>query len=435
MIRQFAALLIAFAAAVSAAPGAELKIAITSGTSHIWETLGTGGDYTPAQAESDLAAKLKDLSAPSGSVLLDLGYFTPYETASESAYDSPRFAFFTENGYDAVNVTAKDYLLGLSHRSGFKIRPAEMNDFFISSLDNTNSIPEALPSWTTVEKNGTELRVANLTDATMISAVPGAVSESVAKAPEETLRQALEGSKGPVVAFSDFDRARNIRLAQEHPGLAAIFETVQSDQPEETAGTTRIVPRAPGNEIRTVAIDGTVKSVGSEPWTSPEKYASLLEVGLPTIGMSVPGKGRVAEVLGVDGQNVLLDVHRDQAFSDLTPRTNIYAYNMIIDGARYRVYRVHHLVGSFRVPQDALVVLTEDHLIRRIETNLSAWPLRGYNTRLGEALLSVINKPPDQWSIQPETTRGLEDEAQRILGNLLLTIEVDKRLYPAASGD
>lgn len=436
-MQRFAVLLLSLALLLPfAASAAEINLVVTSGTSRIWDPVDPDEGFPSEDAEKRLSDKVRELSAESGTLVLDLGDFVGYERGTETAYDSRSSAFFSEHGYVAVNATAKDYLLGASHGGGFKVRPAELENFYLSSIDNLDPNHAPLSPRATVSKGGASLRLASISSLDAISAVPGAVVECVAKKPEDVLRLALQDADAPVVVFSDFDRARNERFATEYPGIAAILETAASSKAETTVGSTRIVPRAPGNEIRTVKLEvaddgkAVVAATGAAEWCTPEQYANLVRTGLPIIGMSVPGKGRVAQVLGIDDQSVLVDVHRDQKFADLTPRTNVYAYNLVIDGERYRAYRVHHMVGAFRIPLDALVVLTHDGKVRRIETNLSTWPLRGYNTRLGEAFQSVLNAEPAQWSLPPEAIRGLEDEAERILADFKATIELDRRLYP-----
>ncbi len=434
-----AAILLIAAAGNPALAKDRVDILLTRGTGQIWEPVNPSDEYTAQQAEEELSAALADLRDEyPEAFLIDLGRWATPGRGMETSYDSRHVSFFGDNGYDAVNVTALDYALGVAHAQGVRKRPPEMNDFYVSSYNIRLDDYPALPSHADPEREGRTIRIASVGRPSVIAALPTVLGDA-AIARDDVVMKEADTADAPnlLIALSELDAAREELLFGAYPGLDVIVHAGDTSQ-EKVAGDDGqfVVPSPGGNEIGHLRIelddDGTVRDAKFKriEWTARENYDSLVDFGLPTIGMSVPGEGRVADILRIDENNVLLDVHRGIDFPDLTDRRNIYAYNIIIDDVPYRAYRVYHRPAIFWAPQDQLVILNRNNTIRRIVTNLETYPLTSWNTRLGEGLQQILNKPPDQWNLPPETTAGIEVHADRIVESLRATLEVNRRLYP-----
>ncbi len=416
-----------------------IDVLMTRGTDQLWEPLNPSDDYSSEDAEEELGRKLEELrSKHPDSLLIDLGSFATPGRGMETSYDSRHVSFFRNNDYSAVNVAATDYALGVAHSQGFRKRPRELEDFYISALNFRGRDFPPFPAQADVQAGNQTVRLASISQPSAIASLPTVIGDVVYAREDVTLSAAeSDQSADLLIALSELDDERTRRLFGAYPGLNMVVrvnDTV-ADDVEERDGR-YLVPAPNGHEVAHLHIDleddGSIESAGyvRHPWTTKEKYDSLVQPGLPVIGMSVPGEGRVAEILGIETENVLLDVHRDVDFPDLTSRRNIYTYNITMDEVPYRVYRVYHRPKVFWIPQDQLVILNRDNTIRRIVTNLESYPLTSWNTRLGEGLQRVLNKHPDEWNLPIETTAGIEEHAERILRNLRHTLEVNARLYP-----
>ncbi len=415
----------------------EIGILVTWGTVRAWEPLNPPKGLDAASKLTDKLNELKEQYPED--LLLDLGAYSGPGTTIETAFNAPQSVFFDEMEYDAVNLTSKDYMFKAADMRGFRQRPEKMKNLFLSSINYKDaSLFEDFPTHTVVESSGGEVALGSVASIQKVSSMPHVVQHAEETAGADVIKSMTENFSGLSILMSDLSDRETEELAQSNPDLDLVLSTEPGEAKPRKAGNAFILPRQEPHEIQHVTMklddDGQIADVTAEriPWITPEEYNSLVKYPLPIIGMSVPGEGRVAERLNIEKDNVFLDVHRGSDFPNLTTRKDIYVYNITLDGERYRVYRVNHIVGRRYLPLDALVILNRDHTIRQVVTNIMTYPIAGKQSRMKEVMQAITNQPPNKWDVPSELIRGIEEHVPNVLDALKKTIELDKTLYGAS---
>jgi hypothetical protein len=368
-------------------------------------------------------------------ILIDLGQFVQPHAINETSYTGDVATFFRDSSYDAVVVTNRDMVTAFTNQFGMKNRPASMESIYISALDipSNNLLP--LSSADVVEhENGARVGFVHLSDASKISALPEIERQTQTATAEASLQKLSPQNPDLTLVFSELmDSEINPGL---FPNAGLVYNLSQKPWLQESFGGVEILYPPQAHEIQIVT--GKLEDAGgwkwdvvNQPWIAAERLEAQNKPQLPIIGMSVPGQGRVAQVLNVDPQTITVEVFRDVKFPGLTDRTPIYVYLMELDGKVYRVYRTHHMVHIFWLPFDALVVVNPDHTLRQFVTNVMTIPYMGNSSRMNEAIQSILIVPMEEWKIQDVHRSGVEEMVDEYVLALRNTLLIDKQLYGA----
>lgn len=385
--------------------------------------------------------------------LIDGGDHLSLTQVIETSYGYTSNRLFRSFEYDAITLSARDAALGLTSTSGYNWHSDPLNerDRVVTNLRVPHLRTDPLQHGLTIRREGNmPLRVIALADPRDASGASAHVS-ILAHIDDEELQAAAVGGDDDdtpllvAVGSLDEDTIRE-KLGDKLPALLIRRGSID-DIPNFTGDWWEVrKPREGEILVMDIRRDGDgiaePEAVYHRTFTS-EQWKSLVDDPVPQIGHSLPNAQRIIADLLPRADSDRIQEDRlpidPEEFSHLTSRENITVYRIMEEGTPLRLYRLINRMRDQRFPDgdydavgwprfNVIVAVTEDHRIHEVLSR-TRFDLQGQPTALYEALGHLRGKGPDEWEVDPELTKGLEEVWEYILKNLARVIEVDERLF------
>lgn len=386
--------------------------------------------------------------------VVDVGHSVSMATVLESAYDSPWPGFrefYARNNYDAVNLTARDVVLGAVRPVGYQTALPNQLRPLIASIDTDNPKPHGIAHARRVEPrgDGPSLSFVSLSSLSRAAGISGIAALANEKRPERMVQTlAEERTRADVViAVADLEQRtrETILKAERAPHLMIDWTWPADAEPTQEEKTWIVAPPAAGTITRLALrrlVDGTIADVQAESYRfmDPGQIAALTPLPTPTAGLAIPNLNEVmAYFFSITADRVRVDRAETADLSAYTTVDRAFVYTSSVGGKLARIYRVRMGLpdprfdlmenGGYPATDFLLVLDAADSSFVRVESRTD-FPIAGFATTLEAALNKLAGQDPATWSPDPVLAAGLEDDAwPYVVHAVRQTMELDRKLF------